>query len=532
LQVILKNNGGDALTVSANGAFTFATPLAANAAYAVTVGTQPTGQTCTVANATGTTGTANVGNIAVACASNNTWTVTTLAGNGLNGHLDGQGTAASIKPGGIVVGKDGNLYVTHGDWTGWQSVRKITPSGTVTTVTGKSANGSADGTCNSASFSFPIGIDQDAQGAFYLGDFLNHKVRKISSDCTVSTYAGTGVSGSLNSTALSSTFVNPKFLTITPSGDVYVADDTASLIRKISTTGVVTTFAGDGTYVAKDGMGTKAGFGGLGALTSDLVGNLYVADCGGNRIRKITPDGTVSTIAGTGATGNLDGPALSSTLWCPIKIVFEKTTGNFYFSQANGSGKTGGSTIRMLKDGVVTTIAGASANGTPNAVGAVNGVGTVASFGNHLDLALDGLGNIYVADAYANLVRKLSPSLKTGLLYVWYAYRGDTPEPYEAWANDSLSYLHTTANRSFWGTEVKTTDIKSSTQITRTTSGSTISIARGTALKGMKVDITVAGFVVPWSTVMFNYTCTDTTCTVSDAWSETPDVTVSVKLTP
>ncbi|MDH4480417.1 MAG: hypothetical protein QE283_11120 [Rhodoferax sp.] len=531
VQVTLKNNGSDALVVSGSGAFTFATPLAANAAYNVTVGTQPLGQTCTLANASGTTGMVNVSNIAVTCTSNSAWTVSTLAGNGQKGNVDGQGTAAVIRPNGIVVGKDGNIYVAQGDWTGWQSVRRVSTSGAVTTLTGKSTNGSANGPCALASFSFPIGIGEDAQGALYIGDFLNHKVRKITADCTVTTYAGTGASGSADGPSTSATFVNPKHLTVAPNGDVYVADDTASLIRKISTTGQVTTFAGDGTYVAKDGVGTKAGFGSPSGLTTDLDGNLYVADCGANKIRKITADGTVTTIAGSGVGGSLDGPALTSTLSCPVKIVFDKLSGGFYFSQSNGYLLNGGGSVRMLKNGIVTTIAGVASNGTPNAVGTDNGLGNVASFGNHLDLALDSLGNIYVGDAYSNLLRKISPNNKTGLLYVWYAYSGDTPVAYEAWANDSLNYLHTSANRTFWASEVNTTDIKAATQITRTASGSTISIARGTMLRGMKVDITVTGFVVPWSTVMFNYYCSDTTCTVSEAWSETSGVAVNVKLT-
>jgi hypothetical protein len=129
-------------------------------------------------------------------------------------------------------------------------------------------------------------------------------------------------------------------------------------------------------------------------------------------------------------------------------------------------------------------------------------------------------------------VQKYSVLTASGLLYVWYAYSGDTPVPYEAWASDALAYLHTSANRNSWGTEVKATDIKSATQITRTVTGSTISIGRGTALKGMKVDITVAGMVAPWSTIMFNYTCSLVTCTVGDVWSETPGVTAVVQLTP
>jgi hypothetical protein len=125
----------------------------------------------------------------------------------------------------------------------------------------------------------------------------------------------------------------------------------------------------------------------------------------------------------------------------------------------------------------------------------------------------------------------IKPTSISGLLWVWYAYSGDTPVPYQAWDNDSLTYLHTPENQATWG-DVSTTDIARDTKITRTKTGSTVSIARGAAVKGMKVDITATGFVEPWSNVRFNYTCAGNICTVGDAWSDSPGVKVSVKLTP
>ena len=162
--------------------------------------------------------------------------------------------------------------------------------------------------------------------------------------------------------------------------------------------------------------------------------------------------------------------------------------------------------------------------------------GMVGNVGVHYNISLSSSNNFTNGhDGYlwnGNVAVEVNPASVSGLLYVWYAYSGDTPVPYEAWASDALAYLHTSANRNSWGTEVKATDIKSATQITRTVTGSTISIGRGTALKGMKVDITVAGMVAPWSTIMFNYTCSLVTCTVGDVWSETPGVTAVVQLTP
>jgi sugar lactone lactonase YvrE len=128
---------------------------------------------------------------------------------------------------------------------------------------------------------------------------------------------------------------------------------------------------------------------------------------------------------------------------------------------------------------------------------------------------------------------KIIQTKNTGLLYVWYAYT-NVPVAYEAWVNDSLLNEHNQSNNPFWTNEIKAIDLKSSTQITTTTTptGSKISIPRGSYLKGMKVDITVTGFVQAWTTVNFNYSCSVNACTAGQAWSSTPGVTVSVDLTP
>ena len=283
----------------------------------------------------------------------------------------------------------------------------------------------------------------------------------------MSVVAGTGAVGSKDGSANTATFSDPSGVAVDGSGNLYVADTRNNKIRKISAQGVVSTLAGSGQQGSADGAGASASFSDPGGIAVDNSGNVYVADSMNNKIRKITPLGVVSTLAGTGEQGSTDG--------------------------ASGS----------------------------------------AEFSYPFALAVDAGGTLYVADVVNNRVRKITPTpLTSGLMYISYAYSANTPVAHEAWANDSMSYMHTAANRPNWGPEVRTTDIKGATQITGTTAGSNISIARGSALNGMKVDITVTGFVQPWSTVMFNYNCLGNTCTVGDAWSETPGVTVSVKLTP
>jgi sugar lactone lactonase YvrE len=230
--------------------------------------------------------------------------VTTFAGTaGTCGAVDATGTAAQFcRPAGITADGSGNLFVTDLDN---QKIRRITLAGDVTTIAGAGAPcGAADGTGTAARFCNPFDITLDDAGNLYVTDLDNETMRRITPTGEVTTIAGAvGVCGEVDGTGTAAQFCAPHGIAAVD-GDLYVADEVGHVIRKITPAGEVTTFAGTaGTCGAADGIGTAAQFCFPVGMAADSGGNLYVADAGNFSIRRITPAGVVSTVAGT--TGNV-----------------------------------------------------------------------------------------------------------------------------------------------------------------------------------------------------------------------------------
>ena len=265
-------------------------------------------------------------------------TVTTLAGSGVAGFADGDGTAAQFSgPTGIAVDAANNIYVAD---TFTQRIRKITPTGAVTTLAGGgtySFGGApgdyADGNGGAARFYLPKGVAVDASGNLYVADDVNHRIRKVTAAGVVTTLAGSTL-GSADGTGTAAQFNRPSGIAIDASGNLYVADEFNSRIRKITPAGAVSTLAGSTSGFA-DGDGTTARFNKPRGITLDDAGNIYVADSGNNCIRKITPTGTVSTLAGgsNGFGGFEDGPAEDALFRAPSGIAID-ASGNIYVGDA------------------------------------------------------------------------------------------------------------------------------------------------------------------------------------------------------
>jgi uncharacterized repeat protein (TIGR02543 family) len=239
--------------------------------------------------------------------------VTTLAGSGNVGAINGTGTSASFdSPTGVTVDSAGNVYVA--DYNN-HLIRKITPGGDVTTLAGTSGTaGDADGTGTDASFDSPHGVTVDSAGHVYVADTFNHLIRRITPGGEVTTLAGSGASGDADGTGTSAPFDSPVGVTVDSAGNVYVADYNNHLIRKITPGGEVTTLAGSGEAGSADGTGTDASFNGPHGVTVDSAGNVYVADYNNHLIRKITPGGEVTTLAGTsGTAGDADGTSTDAS---------------------------------------------------------------------------------------------------------------------------------------------------------------------------------------------------------------------------
>ncbi|MGP8431797.1 NHL repeat-containing protein [Paraburkholderia fungorum] len=390
----LLDNDSDALRLTTNGAFTLATPLTFNAPYAVTVGTQPFWQFCDVSGGSGTA-TANVTSIVIAC-SPALADVTTLAGTTTLGHNDGTGAAASFhSPTGVTVDAGGNLYVTDA-WN--HEIRKITPDGVVTTLAGSTTPGDSDGTGTAASFNLPIGVTIDASGNLYVVDGGNNEIRKITPNGVVTTLAGSKTPGYKDGTGANASFKSPYGVTVDASGNLYVADQGNNAIRKITPAGVVTTLAGTTAPGHSDGTGTAASFNQPIGVTVDASGNLYVVDYGNNAIRKITSAGVVTTLAGSTTPGHADGTDTAASFNNPYGVTVD-ASGNLYIADQ------GNNEIRKITSaGVVTTLAGST---TP---GHADGTGAAASFNLPTGVTVDASGNLYIADQGNNAIRKITPT--------------------------------------------------------------------------------------------------------------------------
>lgn len=279
--------------------------------------------------------------------------VTTLAGSGAFGFLDGTGAAAQFNaPWGVSTDATGNVYVA--DYLN-NKIRKITPAGVVSTLAG-STQGFADDTGTAAQFYLPTGVATDAAGNVFVADTYNEKIRKITPSGVVTTFAGSGVYGFTDGTGAAAQFHDPFGIATDAAGNVYVADTNNNKIRKITPTGVVSTLAGS-TYGFADGTGAMAQFYRPYGVATDAAGNVYVADKDNHKIRKITPAGEVSTLAGS-TQGFADGIGTAAQFNNPYGVTTD-AAGNVYVGDGLNN------KIRKITPaGVVSTVAGSTAGFT------------------------------------------------------------------------------------------------------------------------------------------------------------------------
>lgn len=275
-----------------------------------------------------------------------------LAGtNGQQGATDGVGAAARFRqPSGMVLGTAGTIYVAD---TGNSLIRRITSDGTVTTLAGSATNqGHRDGIGVAAWFNQPAALARDGAGNLFVADTGNALVRKIAPDGTVTTLAGTaGVRGSADGSGAAAQFNQPSGIAVAANGTLYVADTLNQTIRKITPEGFVSTWAGlAGVSGFADGAGADALFNQPTGLTLDGAGNLYVADTGNSAIRKIAPNGTVTTLAGLpGVAGLQDGAGSMAWFNQPKDVQFDGVASLFVAD-------TGNATLRKVTlDGAVVT---------------------------------------------------------------------------------------------------------------------------------------------------------------------------------
>ena len=308
----------------------------------------------------------------------------TLAGTaGSSGSTDATGSAARFdEPNGVAVDTAGNVFVAD---TRNHTIRKVTNAGVVTTLAGfAGSSGSTDATGSAARFYYPTSVCVDSSGNIFVADSLNYTIRKITSAGVVTTLAGTaGSGGSADGTGSAARFELPHGVCVDSSGNVFVADSYNHTIRKITSSGVVTTLAGAaGSSGSADGTGSAARFNQPMSVAVDTAGNVFVADMLNDKIRKITSARVVTTLA------------TATSLFLPHGVAVD-TAGNVFVANTFKD-----IINKITSAGVVTTLAG-----LVNSSGSTDGIGSAARFDKPYGVAVDTAGNVFVADTENHTIR-------------------------------------------------------------------------------------------------------------------------------
>jgi uncharacterized protein (TIGR03437 family) len=336
--------------------------------------------------------------------------INSIAGNRTNGFGgDGGPASASVlnMSTGIAVDSSGNLYIAD---SGNMRIRKIPSAASVgpsiSTVAGNGVYSySGDGgQANKAQMNLPHGVAVGADGSVYVSDSANNVVRKVAVNGTISTIAGNGSAGfgGDGGNGPAAQLSAPEGVAVDKLGNVYIADSANNRVRKVASTGAIATFAGTGT-AGSTGDGGAAASALLNApfgLALDAAGNLYVTEFGGNRVRKISASGTISTVAGNGVAGYAgDGSQSANAELSGPKAVAVDAAGNMYIADTNNNA------VRLVTAaGAISTVAGNGAGGYAGDLG----LATAAQLGNPTGVAVDAAGNLYITDG-STRVRKVYP---------------------------------------------------------------------------------------------------------------------------
>ncbi|MER7625352.1 RICIN domain-containing protein [Streptomyces sp. NPDC126503] len=332
--------------------------------------------------------------------------ITTVAGTGDAGATgdDGPAVAARLdRPYGLAMDTTGTLYVSdHNN----HQVRKVTTDGRIRTVagTGTAGFGGDHGPALSAQLDSPREVAVDRAGNLYIADSENHRIRKVTADGQIDTVAGTGTAGfSGDDGPAGAAELNcPYGVAVDRAGNLYIADTDNHRVRRITPDGQIRTVAGTGTpgFSGDGGPATAAELNGPYGVAVDGAGALYITDAENHRVRKVAGDGTISTVAGTGTDGfsGDGGPATSAKLDFPLSVVAD-STGTLYISDHNNH-----RVRRVAGDGTISTVAGTGSDGFSGD----GGPATSAELNYPFGLAVDRVGALYIADYVNNRVRKVA----------------------------------------------------------------------------------------------------------------------------
>ena len=332
-------------------------------------------------------------------------TISTVAGTGVPGDSGDSGPATSAQvnqPAGVAVDIAGNFYIA--DFAAHR-VRKVDTSGTITTVAGTGIAGfSGDGAAATAArIASPADVLVDAAGNLYIADYDNHRVRKVDTAGTITTFAGKNASGNSGDGGLATAarMANPVGLAADAAGNVYIADYTNANVRKVNTAGIISTVAGTGTegYTGDGGPATAATLKNPGDIAVSASGDLLIADSGNSVVRKVNTVGTISTVAGTGVPGYSGdaGSATAAQLSFPVGIAADLSGGYFIADFSNH-------VIRKVDAlGVITTVAGTGIAGYSGDGG--DAIAAQLTWPARVNLNL--AGDFFISDLGNGTVRKV-----------------------------------------------------------------------------------------------------------------------------
>jgi len=333
-------------------------------------------------------------------------TINTVAGNGTQGFSGDGGSATSAQlwnPSGVAVDTAGNLFIAD---TNNNRVRKVAPGGVISTVAGNGIPGfSGDGgPATSAQLSDPSGVAVDSAGNLFIADLVNNRIRMVTTGGVISTVAGNGSFGFSGDggPAIDAQFNYPSGVAVDTAGNLYIADRGNSRVRKV-TGGVISTVAGNGNFgfSGDGGPATSAQLNSPAGVAVDTAGNLFIADLFNNRIRKVTTGGVISTMAGNGSFGfsGDGGSAISAQLSDPYGVGVD-AAGNLFIADTNNN------RIRKVTPaGIISTVAG---NGSFGFSGD-GGPATSAQLSDPYGVGVDAAGNLFIADSPNDRVRMVTP---------------------------------------------------------------------------------------------------------------------------
>ena len=337
--------------------------------------------------------------------------IETVVGTGM-GSFSGDGgaaTSATIRnPNGVALDSAGNLYI--GDSSNHR-IRRVDTAGNISTIAGTGTNGfsSGGGTATSAQLDFPNGLVVDSAGDLYFADENNHRIRRVDAAGNISTFAGTGAGGIFGAfggdggPATAAAFRYPPNIALDSAGNLYIADYGNRRVRKVDAAGNISTIAGTGAagFSGDGGPATAAPVDGPTGVVFDSAGNLYISDTNNHRIRKVDPSGNISTIAGTGSAGfgGDGGQATAAQINFPRHVALDGA-GNLYIADASNH------RIRRIDaSGIISTVAGTGTGG----FGGDGGAPTSAQINDPRGIAVDSASRyIYIADSDNHRIRRIS----------------------------------------------------------------------------------------------------------------------------